>query len=41
MVLIEVFAHPGALGLCAQAAGPLIRVCAHAGFQLWVPSLLI
>ena len=39
--LIGVQAHWGAFGLCAQAAGPLIRVRAHQGFQLWAPSPLI
>ena len=59
--LIEVYAHPGALGLCTQvakplfwvytdpqvwacalgAAGLLIRVCSHPGFQVWAPSPLI
>ena len=34
-------AHPGAFCLCTQAAGPLIRVRAHLGFQLWAPSPLI
>ena len=34
-------AHPGALCLCAQAAGLLIRVHAHLEFQLWAPSPLI
>ena len=29
------------LGLWARAAGPLIRVCAHPGFQVWAPSPLI
>ena len=39
--LIGVRTHWGSLGLCAQAAGPLIRVHTHLGFQVWVPSLLI
>ena len=39
--LIEVRAHPGTLGLCAQAAVPFIRVSSHLVFQLWVPSPLI
>ena len=34
--------HPlGHFGNGAQAAGPLMRVRAHQGFQLWAPSLLI
>ena len=34
--------HPlGHFGSGTQAARPLIRVCAHPGFQLWAPSLLI
>ena len=37
----EVHAHPGGLGLCAQAAGLLIRECTHPRFQLWSPSPLI
>ena len=60
-LLIEVHSHPGALGLCAQAAQPLIwvhtdprlwdcapgaawlliRLRAHAGFQLWASRPLI
>ena len=39
--LIGVHAHWGTLGLCTQAAGPLIRVHAYPGFQLWAPSLLM
>ena len=39
--LIEVRAHPGASCVCAQAAGPLLRVRAHPGFLLWAPSPLI
>ena len=39
--LIGVCAHWGTLGLCNQAAGPLIRVHAHPGFQWWAPSPLI
>ena len=30
-----------ALSLCTPAAGPLIRVRAHPGFQVWAPSPLI
>ena len=30
-----------ALGLCTQAARPLIRMSTHLRFQVWVPSLLI
>ena len=34
--------HPlGHFGSGAQAAGPLIRACAHLEFQLWAPSRLI
>ena len=34
--------HPlGHFGSGTQAARPLIRVCAHPGFQLWAPRLLI
>ena len=33
--------HPlGHFGSGAQAAGPLIRVRAHPGFQVWAPSPL-
>ena len=39
--LIEVRTHPGALGLCAQAARPLIRLLAHPGFHVWAPRPLI
>ena len=30
-----------ALGLCARAAGPPIRVRIHPGFQVWAPRPLI
>ena len=30
-----------AVGLCARAAKPLIRLRAHLGFQVWAPSPLI
>ena len=39
--LIGVRTHLGALVLCAQAAGLLIRVHTHPWFQLWAPSPLI
>ena len=39
--LIGIHTHLGALGLCTQAAGPLIRVRAHPGFQVWALRLLI
>ena len=39
--LIELPAHPGTLGLFAQAANQVIMVCAHPGFQLWGLSHLI
>ena len=39
--LIGVRTHLGALGLCAETAGRLIRVHAYLGFQVCVPRPLI
>ena len=39
--LIAVCTLPGTLGLFTWAAGGLITVCAHPGFQVSAPSLLI
>ena len=39
--VLGVCVHPGAFCLCAQAAGPPIRLRAHPEFQLWAPSPLI
>ena len=39
---IDGCAHPpGALGICAQVAGPLMGFGTQPGLQVWVPRLLI
>ena len=38
---IVVFTYLGALDLCAEAAGALIRVRTNLGFQAWAPRPLI